>query len=139
MTAQIDSTIDPEIEGILRYPRDKAFKDLSDRAAYMFITGAYPSHLRGDANRWLGLISRSGCSPSTLCSLGPLRVAQPIADRLGLEFHPMVLKVREMLEEGYQIVLSRESSHRRPYGKIFLYKNRDRITVQVDGSILYAW
>jgi hypothetical protein len=76
--------------------------------------------------------------------LGSFSIAEENIQRLGLEDHPMIKKVREFLEQGYRIELSRDDiKTRRPYTKVFLWRRERggmrRITVQSDGSIKDGW
>lgn len=139
MTDLTDPLLDPEIDRILAHPKQRPFRDLRDRAAYMHLTGTYPSHLRREANHWLRLISRQGQSPSALHASANVRILQRVAQRLNLDAHPMVVKVRAKAKEGYRITVSRGANQRMPYGKIFLSKGGDEITVQIDGSVLDHW
>jgi hypothetical protein len=119
-------------------PGTKEFHDLRDRAAYVHVTGAMPTHLRSYMTDLLNKISRFTAGGSN-----SLEIARQNAVLLGLEDHPMVSKVREFLADGYQVMVSRELKSRRPFGKVFLWKQTDgqlsRITVQQDGSVLSQW
>lgn len=136
--------LDPVIEKILEHPNDKSYDDLRDRVAYMYVTGCFPTHLRGAASEWLRLVSTHSRSPSALDGRGGvMAILQPVATRLGLDAHPMVEKVREKITQGYRITASRGPHARRPYGKIFLSRRiangEDRIAVKIDGSVLDHW
>ena len=131
------------IETIFSRPHKKAFADLRDRAAYMFITGCFPTHLRTETNELLRLISEFSHSLSSLDRRsGNLKINKEAAIRLSLDDHPMVTKVRQYLAEGYRITVSRNPNARRPYGRIFLSHRANaerRISVKCDGSILDQW
>ena len=62
-----------------------------------------------------------------------------MAERLALDDHPMVRKVREYIDHGYVILTSLGPNRRKPYTKIFLCNGGEQITVQIDGSILDHW
>lgn len=129
-----------EIERILSTPASKAFKDLRDRAAYMHITGSHPSHLRAFFTQALSLVSEMQNQPASLDGLsGALKLNEDIVKRLGLESHPMVVKVREHVQGGWRIKTSRGPNARKPYTKTFLHRGQDRIAIQIDGSILDHW
>lgn len=129
-----------EIERILEDSRTKEFKDLRDRAAYMYITGTHPSHLRTFFTRALSLISKMHNTPVSLDKRsGNLKLDERIATKLNLGAHPMVQKTEEYIANGYRIRTSRGPNARKPYTKIFLYKGDDEITVQIDGSVLDHW
>ena len=51
----------------------------------------------------------------------------------------MVVKVRQLIAEGYQIRVSLGPNARRAYGKIRLWRNDDKRTVQIDGSVKDGW
>jgi hypothetical protein len=119
-------------------PGSKDFYDLRDRAAYVHVTGAMPTHLRSYMVQLLNKISRFAESKPN-----SLEIARQNAVMLGLEDHPMVKQVREFVNDGYQVMVSRDLKTRRPYGKVFLWKQEGeqfrRVTVQQDGSVLNAW
>jgi hypothetical protein len=119
-------------------PGSKDFYDLRDRAAYVHVTGAMPTHLRSYMVELLNKISRF-----TGAGSNSIEIARQNAVMLNLDDHPMVKQVREFLNDGYQIMVSRDLKTRRPYGKVFLWKQDgdqfQRITVQQDGSVLNAW
>jgi len=140
-TGQANPTeLQQEISMVLRDTRSKGYRDLRDRAAYMYVTGTYPSHLRVFFTRALGFISTFAQKPSSLDGRGGnIAVNAEIVATMGLDEHPMVTKVRDYIEQGYRIIVSRGSSTRKPYTKIFLQKGQDEITVQIDGSVLDHW
>jgi hypothetical protein len=129
-----------DVERILADPKGRYYKDLRDRAAYVFITGSFPTHLRVFSTRVLVAISRVEKRSATASGLaGSLAVDPDIAMRLGLAEHPMAQKVLEHIREGYQIRVSRGPNVRKPYYKIWLFKGEDRRTIKVDGSMLQGW
>jgi hypothetical protein len=130
----------PDVPAILSDPGSKAFRDLRDRAAYMYITGTYPSHLRPFFTQALTLISRGDSQPVSLDGGSDYgRVDERVAERLNLDTHPMVVKVREFVAAGYRIRVSLGPNARKPYTKVFLEKGGEQITVQIDGSVLDHW
>lgn len=132
--------INRKVELILNGPAGKARYDLRDRACYMYITGTYPSHLRKLATRMLASISKTvGKATSLDGRSGNALLDAEIALRLDLENHPMVQKVREFLARGYRIKVSLGANERKPYGKIFLYRGDEEVTVKADGSVLDHW
>lgn len=134
---------DAEVEEILKDPRSKAYKDLRDRAAYMYVTGTYPSHLRRFFTRMLGMIAsmhRQGVSMDGRS--GTMKVREDIVSRLQLAEHPMVAKVRTLVDQGWRIQISRGQNERKPYTKVFLFRGRgqaEKCTVQIDGSTKDHW
>jgi hypothetical protein len=130
----------PDVAAILADPSSKVFRDLRDRAAYLFVTGTYPSHMRRFFTRALTLISRGDHQPVSLDGRsGNRRVNERVALRLGLDTHPMVVKVRQYVAGGYWIRTSLGPNARKPYTKVFLEKGGEQVTVQIDGSVLDHW
>jgi hypothetical protein len=123
----------------------KDFADLRDRAAYVHATGTMPTHLRTHMTNLLAKITRFTQAPAAMDGAGgSLEVAKHNAVLLDLDDHPMVQKVRDFVKEGYRISVSRELKARRPFGKVFLYRQGangqvDHLTVQQDGSVLDRW
>lgn len=119
-------------------PGSKDFYDLRDRAAYVHVTGAMPTHLRSYMTDLLNKISRFAGGGGN-----SFEIAQQNAALLGLEDHPMVRQVREFVNDGYQVMVSRDLKARRPFGKVFLWKQDGaavkQVTVQQDGSVLFNW
>jgi hypothetical protein len=136
----VGASSEVEIERILADPKSKEFKDLRDRAAYMYITGTHPSHLRTFFTRALTLVSKMHSKPVSFDGLsGMLKLEDRIVQKLDLENHAMVRKVREFVADGYKIKVSRGPNSRKPYTKIFMFKGPTQLTVQIDGSILDGW
>lgn len=128
------------VDEILAQPTSKAFKDLRDRAAYMHITGTHPSHLRTFFTQALSLVSKMHNDPVSLDGLsGALKLEDEVVSKLNLPSHPMVVKVRRYVQDGWRIKASRGPNARKPYTKVFLYKAAEHITVQIDGSVLDHW
>jgi hypothetical protein len=137
---QPERDLDEEIEYILSHPQKRAYRDLRDRAAYMYVTGTYPSHLRTFFTRVLGRISKMANRATSMDRRsGNMLLDEDKVRRLHLDDHPMVLKVRKYLDQGYRITVSRGATSRMSYRKIYLSKGDDEITVQIDGSRLDHW
>jgi len=118
----------------------KEFKDIQDRAAYVYATGTYPTHLRSAMMALLSKIARVGHEPASLDGRGGvIHVDQEMVRRLDLDNHPMVTKAREFVKAGWKIQVARDIKARRPYGKVFLYRDNQQMTVQADGSIKEGW
>jgi hypothetical protein len=106
----------------------------------MYITGTYPSHLRTFFTRVLGHMAKMTNRATSMDGRsGNMLLDEDGVRRLHLDDHPMVLKVRKYLDQGYRITVSRGATSRKPYRKIFLAKGGDEITVQIDGSVLDHW
>ncbi|HEX3918852.1 MAG TPA: hypothetical protein VHW60_16060 [Caulobacteraceae bacterium] len=125
-----------DVASILADPKSRAFSELRDRAAYLQLTGTYPTNLRTRTTRLLTLISSAGRSAPDVADRV---VATGIADQLQLATHPMVTKVRDYIEQGYRIRVSQGPNVRKPFYKIWLFKGDDRRTIQIDGSMMDGW
>ena len=129
-----------DVDRILADPKSKDFRDMLDRAASMHLTGGFPSHLRAFFTGALRVISSGRDEHEPVApAVGSLRIAQDVVQRLGLDEHPMVLMVRQKQAEGWRMRPSLGPNHRRPFTKVFMYRGDDRLTVQIDGSILDHW
>lgn len=122
------------------------FDRIVDRAAYMFVTGTYPSHLRSKAQNVLTQISHDFPHPVSLDGrIGRRKLDDDAVRDLGLENHDMVKTVRDKVSQGYRIELGREGSNRRGFSKVFMFKwdpyptHREEITVTVEGAIKDGW
>lgn len=129
-----------DLDRILADPRTKVFGDLRDRAAHMHLTGGFPSHLRDFFTGALRVISsdpqETAQATSSTCPSG---IAKDVVEKLNLDCHPMVLAVRRRSKEGWQIKPSLGPDRRRPFTKVFMFCGDQRITVQIDGSVLDHW
>jgi hypothetical protein len=127
---------DEQVQGKVR-------DDIRDRAAYVYITGSFPTHLRHNYNAVLRAITSIFRTPMALDRQGGTIGVQPEAvTDLALEQHPMVKMVRRYILDGYVIQTARNVVSRRPYSKVFMYRRTDpsdRITINVDGSVKQAW
>jgi hypothetical protein len=138
-------TTPDDVSRLLHDKDSKDFDDLRDRAAYVYVTGSYPTHLRSYMTSLLAKITRYSRNPVSLDRrLGSMAVDETRATQLGLDEHPMVTKVRDFIKAGYRIQLSRDDeTTRRPYTKVFLWRRArhglERITVQRDGSVKDGW
>lgn len=136
--AEIDDTVMP-VAGT------KEYADMRDRAAYIYITGAHPTHLRSRMRALLRMQTSYSRKPVSLDGrTGSVKLAEENVERLQLQNHPMVMKVREHISNGYKIELSTGWKDRRPYSKILLFKAQidgavDRLTIQEDGSVKDGW
>lgn len=122
----------------------KEVEDFKDRAAYVYITGSFPTHLR---RYFVGLLRKATNFASAPSSLdrqsGSVMLKPEVIQEADLQNHPMVKKVREYVREGYRIQKSRGVAERRPYSRVFIYKNSNmgavRLTVKSDGSVREGW
>ena len=124
---------------------DQRFRENArDRAAYAYITGAFPTHLRERQNDFIRTITTVSRSSTSLDgNSGRLRIGPDIIDDLQLEVHPMMALVRRKLNEGWSVRLARMWASRRPYSKVYLFRQgaggMESITVQLDGSTKEGW
>jgi hypothetical protein len=131
-----------DLEVILRDPEHPEYQDLRDRAAYVLVTGSYPTHLRNLMNSLLRKLTRYSRQPVSLDGrIGSMRLDQEAIERLDLEAHPMVRKTKEFLGKGYRIQVAKDLRARRPFSRIKLLHpvTKDQIIVQADGSIREGW
>lgn len=119
---------------------------IRDRAAYVFVTGQFPSHLRRTSVEALRHMTSYSRRPVALDRRsGNMQVNAAVVADLELNSHPMVQKTREKIAEGYFIQPSLGINTRRNYWKIYMYKlNPDglpfgKMIVQADSSIKAGW
>lgn len=124
---------------------EKFYEDMVDRAAYIYTTGTFPSHLRRTYTDVLRGITEPYRKPSSLDGRHGRTILKPqVAEDMQIERHPMVRAVREKLRECYLIQPSRGFGTRRPFWRVFMFRLDgkqmvDRITVQGDGSVKKGW
>lgn len=126
---------------------DEGFRErMRDRAAYVFVTGMFPSHLRKTSTAFLREITRPYRRPSSLDGRsGNVIVLEEAASDLQLNAHPMVRAVRTKIANGYFIQASRGPTTRRGYGKIYMFQMTSdsaitmRTTMNIDGSEKRGW
>ena len=114
----------------------KAFADLRDRVAYMFVTGAHPTNMRPFFTGALNVLSQPCASSSRF---GPYLIDSSAIHTLGLRRHPMVVEARRLLSEGWRLVVSLGPNHRRPYGNLYFACGPQRLTVNAEGWIKPGW
>lgn len=118
---------------------------LRDRAAYMFITGHFPSHLRPKTVRYLRQISNFYKKPTSFDGrFGHAKLKDDAIRALRLNQHEMVKAVRAKIREGYFIQKSRGTGTRNGFSKIFMFTFHNGepvhpITVTLDGAIKDGW
>lgn len=133
---------DDEVARIMADPNSKDFQDLRDRAAYVYVTGSIPTHLRTLMNSLLRKLTRYSRTPVSLDGrLGSMQLDAGSIAALSLDAHPLTKKVRQYLNDGYRIAVARDHKSRRPYSKVLLLHPASgiRLTVQADGSIKDGW
>lgn len=133
---------DNEIVNILSDKQSKDFMDLRDRAAYVYVTGTFPTHLRTMMTSLLRKVTRYSRVPVSLDRRsGSISLTPSVVDELQLEKHPMVARVKDFLNYGYRIERTADIKARRPYSRVHLLHplTSERLTVQVDGSVREGW
>lgn len=121
-------------------PKDagsREFVDFRDRAAYVHLTGTFPTHVRKYFTGLLRAATEYARAP-LVGKYGHVKVSEDVVNRLKLDDHPMVRKVRSMMtDEGYVLRAPDNLKERRPFSRINLVhpKSGKRIIVQSDGSI----
>jgi hypothetical protein len=130
-----------ELRSILSDPRSKDYKDLRDRAAYVYITGSFPTHLRTLMTSLLRAVTKYSRTPVSLDgSRGSIKLDNEMVDALGLDEHPMIRKVKHYIDQGYRLQPSPFSlKDRRPFSRVYLTKDNDKVIVQADGSVRDGW
>ena len=127
----------------------KMRQDVRDRAAYVYNTGQFPTHLRQNYTGVLRAVTSYFRKPVSLDGrTGSVLLDKGVVRDLALEEHPMVQAVRERIAEGYQIQPSRGisgSKARRAFWKVFMFKKDDAtgtvdmVTVHGDGAVKKGW
>jgi len=118
--------------------------DVRDRAAYVYVTGQFPSHLRSNTMGILRAVTASFTKPVSLDGRsGSIKLTSAVVQDLELEKHPMVMEVRSRIDAGFVIQPSRGLQSRKPFGKVFMHRRKrtgvDMITVNADGSVKNSW
>ena len=125
-------------------PGTKTRADVRDRAAYVYVTGQFPSHLRANYMGILRAVTASFAKPVAMDGRsGSMRLADAAVTDLDLENHPLVKTVRSKIADGFLIQPSRGLQARRPFGKIFMYRPKeggnDLIVVTSEGATKDNW
>jgi hypothetical protein len=122
------------------------FSEARDRAAFVLVTGIFPSHLRRTYTDFLRHITRYSRKPTSLDGrTGNLKICEDVVAHLELERHTMVAEVRSYMRRRYLVQSSRGIGTRRNFGKIYMFRLNsdnlicDRITVKGDGATKYGW
>jgi hypothetical protein len=138
---------------------DEKFRnDLRDRAAHLYVTGLFPSHLRKTYSAALKQVSRPYKKPTSLDGRsGGVLMYEDVVRHLELEKHPMVRAVREHMQRGYLVTQPNEAralkpvgrgnttENRRNFGKVRMHRLnseggiRERVSIYGNGSVLDRW
>lgn len=114
----------------------KDFADLRDRVAYMFVTGAHPTHMRPFFTGALNLLSSM---VPVRGRFGPHLIDSSAIYSLDLHNHPMVIEARRLVSEGWRLVVSLGPNHRRPYGNLYFSCGQQRLTLDAEGWTRPGW
>lgn len=114
----------------------KNFADLRDRVAYMYVTGAHPTHLRPFFTGCLTVLSQRHAASGRF---GPLLIDSSAVYTLGLNRHPMVVEARRLLSEGWRLVVSLGPNERRSHRNLYFSSGQRRLTVNHEGWIKPGW
>lgn len=118
---------------------------LRDRAAYLYITGHFPSHLRPKTNQYLRQISYFYKRPTSFDGrFGHCKIKDDAVRALRLNQHEMVKAVRAKIRDGYFIQKSRGLGTRNGFSKIFMFTFENGlpvhpITITLQGAIKDGW
>lgn len=125
-----------QVTDILADPDSLAFTELRDRAAYMYLTRCYPTHLRPFYTGALTEMRR-------YANLGPqspgFSLEPAFIHELDLDEHPMVVRAREMMARGWRLCDPIRESARHSFQKIHLSKGTQKITIRIAGEIVLGW
>ena len=125
-----------QVAAILANPSSKLFADLRDRAAYMYVTRCYPTHLRPFAT---GALTEMRRYASRNAGGQGFEFELAFVHQLELDNHPMVVSVRELVAEGWTINDPIKSSARRSYQKVHLSMGHEKRTIRTSGEVVLGW
>jgi hypothetical protein len=129
-----------DISVVLADPDSQGWRELRDRAAYVYLSGSFPSHLRPHTVRALRQVVHPVNHPEEGKALV---VNDEAVDALQLREHPMVTTANRFLEKGYQLRLSDEPGDRRPFSRVLVYREVgegiQKATISIDGGVKSGW
>jgi hypothetical protein len=123
----------------------KLWADIRDRAAYVLVSGALPTHLRPGSVRLLRQMTEISKAPSAIDgSAGAVKLRPSYVQSFRLQEHPLVLQARRYVKEGYHLSVSRGPNERRPFGRVWLYRPVDqtrayKATIHSSGAVQAGW
>lgn len=122
------------------------YLDARDRLAYTYITGIFPTHLQSLMQTLLVRLTSYQRTPAAIDGNGgSLKVGDETIDHYELKTHPMVLKVRECIAQGFRVHQNRDikGKERKPFSKVFLSRATpagvEKLTVNIDGYTKNSW
>lgn len=113
----------------------RVWNDVRDRAAFVHLTGVFPTHLRAGYSSILAAIT----DHFRQVGKGPMAMSATAIRELHLEDHPMVVEVQRLLGDGWRIVPTHMDGNRRNFWKVYLARRDERMIVQGDGSTKRGW
>lgn len=136
--------LNSRLREVLAQPESKDYMDLRDRAAFVHITGTLPTHLRENMTALLRSMTVVRSEPTSMDGeSGSIKIEPHIGRSIRIEKHPMVEKTKEFLSNGYKVQASRDLKARRPFSRVFLYReSKDgmyKMTVHSNGAIREGW
>lgn len=134
-----NGTPHPDVRRILKMmacKETKAFTDLRDRVAYMFVTGAHPTNMRTFFTSALNVLSTPANARGRF---GPHLIDDSAVYTLDVMSHPLVVETRRLLSEGWRLVVSLGPNRRRPYGNLYFARGQHRITLNSEGWTRPGW
>lgn len=130
-----------DIGVVLSEPDSKGWQELRDRAAYIYLSGSFPSHLRPHTVKALRQIVRIVKKPEG--DKGSLIITDEAVNALQLRDHPMIKTAERFLEKGYQLRLSEGPQDRRPFSRVLIYRQTgegiQKATIGIDGAVKQGW
>lgn len=127
-----------DVERILHAPKSEAFKVLRDKAVLLKLTGQLSERPRSLAEAALALIAcpRDGVGEG---DPGSKRwtVTAYASELLGLDHHPMAVRVRRFLAAGWRIRTLAGSAPRQSSISVFMSRDEHEVEVMFDGQAAY--
>lgn len=125
-----------QVSAILAEPNSEMFKDLRNRAAYMYITGCYPTHLRPF---YTGALTEMRRYSHLEARNGGYGFEPAFIEGLELDDHPMVVRARELASRGWSLRDPLRGSQRRSFQKIHLSRGERKVSVRITGETVLGW
>jgi hypothetical protein len=143
-TTMVLSDRSGDLERLLAQPKSASYLDLRDRAAFIYATGAWPSHIRPRSDQLLSFCTDWSRRNNPA---GNFVIVPDVAERLHLNDHPLVSAVRDHVAMGYRVSEDPASSgeRRQPFGRVRLHREQsdgsgqvDEVTILLDGTAVIA-
>ncbi len=131
--------------GLSQIAGKKLWADVRDRAVYVAVTGAFPSHLRPETLTILREATTYSKEPTSIDGeSGGVALRPEYRQALDVDSAPLLLKVAEFVRAGWKLAPVRDEKARRPYGRIWLFKpvsvySAQRCTIHASGAAQAEW